>query len=381
MTEFSFPFEDIDTTEAQFSQWARNIGQGVAGVPTGTDLQVTAGSALSVDIGEGQAMVRGHYYISTAIENLALDTAHPSLNRSDVVVLRLDPDADEIVLAVVTGTAGSGVPTLTQTDTGVYEFPLATVAVPANSGVPGTITDRREFMGTKLGSWTTAGRPTPTGSPLFGFNTTTSRVEVYNTNTSAWQDVTPGSLNEIGDVTITSAVAGQVLRWNGSAWVNGAAPGFTARALITSTPVGGTWSVPSLASPIVKVTVIGGGGGGGSTDSAAPGDGGTTTFNAGGAGTVSAAGGLGGRSGNATNAGRAGQAGFASSNGGGGGMQSGSSRDGTSGIGGAITVAYLNLAGISTVNVAIGGGGAGAIGSPNGGAGGRGEVIVEYVAG
>jgi hypothetical protein len=125
-------------------------------------------------------MVRGHYYISTATENIVLATADPSLARSDVIVLRLDPDNDEIVLAVVTGTPGSGVPTLTQTETGVYELPLATVAVAAGAGVPGTITDRREFMGTKLGSWTTAGRPEPAGRILFGFNTDLNLIEVYD---------------------------------------------------------------------------------------------------------------------------------------------------------------------------------------------------------
>ena len=45
------------------------------------------------------------------------------------------------------------------------------------------------------------------------------------------------------------------------------------------------------------------------------------------------------------------------------------------GLGGKITVTYLNLTGISTLNVTIGAGGTG------GSAGGRGEVIVEYVAG
>ena len=29
MAQTSFPFESIDTSETQFSQWARNIGEGV----------------------------------------------------------------------------------------------------------------------------------------------------------------------------------------------------------------------------------------------------------------------------------------------------------------------------------------------------------------
>jgi hypothetical protein len=57
-----------------------------------------------------------------------------------------------------------------------------------------------------------------------------------------------------------------------------------------------------------------------------------------------------------------------------------SSRNGATGGGGRINVSYLNLSGISTVNVTIGAGGAGATsGFAAGGNGGRGEVIVEYV--
>jgi hypothetical protein len=145
---------------------------------------------------------------------------------------------------------------------------------------------------------------------------------------------------------------------------------------------GSTFTVPALAAPIVKVTVIGGGGGGGGGASGATtgGTGGTTTFNAGGAGSPSAAGGLGGLRGDVKTTGRAGTLGFASSNGGTEGPRATSAaQDGTPGQGGSITVAYLNLSGISTVNVTIGAGGTAGTGDPNGGAGGRGEVIVEYI--
>lgn len=191
MTQASFPFEGIDTTETQFSQWARNFNSGVDDVPTGTALQVSAGTGLAVNVAAGEAMVRGHYYTSDAVESLALATADATNDRLDLVVLKLDPTANSIVLAVKTGTpAGSPTaPSLVQTDAGIFEQPLAEVLVPATSGVPTTITDRREFMGTRLGSWTTAGRPTPAGRVLFGFNTTTGEVEYYNTNESAWSPI------------------------------------------------------------------------------------------------------------------------------------------------------------------------------------------------
>jgi hypothetical protein len=144
--------------------------------------------------------------------------------------------------------------------------------------------------------------------------------------------------------------------------------GFTASSTITATNA--SWPVPTLGSPIVKVTVIGGGGGGPGNLSVSGGAGGTTTFNAGGAGTVSAVGGAGGLA-NA-NTTYAGQPGFVSGNGGG--AKNFGDQDGGNGNGGRVVIAYLNLAGISTVNITIGGGGSGA------NAGGRGEVIVEYVA-
>jgi hypothetical protein len=174
--------------------------------------------------------------------------------------------------------------------------------------------------------------------------------------------------------------------WEGytTAW-GPLASGFTAGTAITATNA--SWPVPALKFPIVKVTVIGGGGGsgasgntGGATDGAT---GGTSTFDAGGAGTVTATGGAGGYCNVSTVAGKVGSAGNASGNGAMAGVNAAVVFDGQPGNGGLITVAYLNMTGISTVNVTIGAGGAaGAAGNGTAGAaGGRGEVIVEYVAG
>jgi hypothetical protein len=162
-----------------------------------------------------------------------------------------------------------------------------------------------------------------------------------------------------------------------TSWVP-ASNGFTASQTITATNA--SWPVPALASPIVKVTVIGGGGAGGNGDSGgAGGSGGTSTFNAGGAGSVSAAGGTGGKGGNAVS-GPAGTVGLAAGNGGQGTI-GGDRQNGETGNGGQVVVGYLNLTGVSTVNVTVGAGGIGVSGSAGfGGNGGRGEVIVEYVA-
>jgi len=214
-------------------------------------------------------------------------------------------------------------------------------------------------------------------------------------NGSAWVNETlTTALNDVTDVTISSPIEGEGLLYNGTSWVNGAAgassAGFNASQTITASD--GAWAVPSLASSIVKVTVVGAGGGGGagagnSNTGNTGGVGNTTIVNAGVAGTVLSAGGPGGTA-TTTSArsGFAGTAGLTAGNGGGGGSATTSGvtavQNSSNGGGGAISVAYLDLDGIATLNISIGAGGSGGTtsnGAP-GGNGGRGEVIIEYVA-
>jgi hypothetical protein len=199
-------------------------------------------------------------------------------------------------------------------------------------------------------------------------------------------------LSGIGDLADvdegSGAVDGDVLTYDGvgNVWspVAPAGGGFDASETITASNA--SWSVPALGSPIVRVVAIGGGGGGGetSTPSAAGngGTGGSTSFGA----HVTAAGGQGGLGGTTNTAGRAGTPGFAAGNHG---MSSqsidqasGRTYPGCEGLGGEVKIVYVDLTGVSTVDVVIGAGGAGGAnnGAPNGGPGGRGEVIVEYKA-
>jgi len=152
MAQTSWPFENIDTSETQFSQWARNIGEGIK---TGAlnELEVFADSSgMQVKAKSGQAMVRGHYYSNTAEESLAIAASDPTNNRIDNVVLELDPSANTIVLKVVTGTpaASPTAPTLTQTDAGIYQIKLAEVLVEATvtTIAADKVTDFRTFMAT-----------------------------------------------------------------------------------------------------------------------------------------------------------------------------------------------------------------------------------------
>lgn len=185
MAQTSWPFENLDTTETQFSQWAKNINEGVK-QGNGDELVVTAdGTGMTVSVGSGQSMIRGHYYSSTASESLAITASDPTNPRIDAVVLELDPTANTVLLKVLAGTpAGSPVaPTLTQTEAGVYQLPLAYIAVAATVLAIELVdvTDKRGFMFSGIGKWTTANRPTnPVQYQTTGYNTTINAHEFWN---------------------------------------------------------------------------------------------------------------------------------------------------------------------------------------------------------
>tara|TARA_R110000772_G_scaffold231896_1_gene343070 strand:- start:74 stop:904 length:831 start_codon:yes stop_codon:yes gene_type:complete len=150
MAQTSWPFENIDTSETQYSLLFRNVGEGV--IPArGLELLAFADSTgMTTKVKTGDALVRGHYYNSTAETSLTISAANASLARIDRVVLRLDPSANTIILAVLEGVADASPSpaALTQTEGDVYEFPVALVAVGAGvtTIAPGNITDQRVIL-------------------------------------------------------------------------------------------------------------------------------------------------------------------------------------------------------------------------------------------
>jgi hypothetical protein len=206
MAQSSFPFENVDTSETQFSQMFRNFADGVNGSPTGTELKVTAGGGMVSSVALGQAIVRGHYYISTAAESLTHSAANATNPRIDSVVLTLDPVTNSIVLAIVEGTAASSpvAPTLTQTDAGTYQYKIADVAIAAAATSLGTITDQRTFMGSRFGVWSTSGRPSSPIVGRAGYNTTLSKPEFWNG--SAWTDFSAAPTS-VSSAIVTTAVS------------------------------------------------------------------------------------------------------------------------------------------------------------------------------
>lgn len=144
MTERSYPFVGGTTTDAEFSAMFRQVFP--ASVIDG--LAVSADSSgLQVKLPAGSGFVRGHYYKNSADILLPIEPG-ASNPRIDTVVLRLEyGTANSITAKVVKGTASASPtrPALVQTDTGVFEFPLADVPVASGAvTIPaGDVIDRR----------------------------------------------------------------------------------------------------------------------------------------------------------------------------------------------------------------------------------------------
>lgn len=127
----SFPFGDQSVTDEQFRRWARTF----AGTAVHEGLGVSANSTgMNVQIAAGFATVQGLAFHNDATATITIDGNTASNPRIDTVVLRLT-QGTSVVPAVVKGMprANPVPPTLTQTDTGTFEFPLADVAVPAGA--------------------------------------------------------------------------------------------------------------------------------------------------------------------------------------------------------------------------------------------------------
>lgn len=188
----SYPFDNQDTTETDYSRLFRELqDSGVADTVGGSQFAVSANaSGMRVFVQAGFALLRGHAVLSTGIEEVPIAAA-ASVSRIDRVVLRLDPVHNGIVLTVVEGTPGSGPPPVTQTDTGVYELPLALVTVePGDPTIPADkVTDDRRYVSSRVGAWTTTTRPTTARKARLGLNTTTNKWE-YFTGTG-WVDLAP----------------------------------------------------------------------------------------------------------------------------------------------------------------------------------------------
>lgn len=232
----SYPFDNQDTTETQFSWLFRELqDSGVCDSSGGTGLLVTAdASGMTVKIASGRAIVRGHVMNNDAVYTQAIAPANTQ-PRIDLVVLRLDPTANTIVPAVLQGAASATPisPTPTQTDAGTYELVIARIAVAANAPNvgPSDVTDLRPFVGTRVGAWSTNTRPLTPRKYQLGFNSTTGLWEYYTGSTwtrlvpaapavpGMWPDGTSFPASPlVGDTIKRTDLSNNVYRWDGAAW-------------------------------------------------------------------------------------------------------------------------------------------------------------------
>ncbi|WP_371671220.1 tail fiber domain-containing protein [Streptomyces sp. NBC_00289] len=184
----SYPFDSQAVTETQFSQMFREFQDTgvVASFGASSGFAVSAGTGMVLNVSSGLAFVRGFMAQSSATDTVTIPAANTSV-RVDRVILRLDPAVNSIVLAVKQGTAGSTTPAaLTQTDTGIYEMPLALVTVNANvtSITSGDVQRTRPYVGSRILVWNSATRPASPRMGQIGYNADTSSFEFWND--TAW---------------------------------------------------------------------------------------------------------------------------------------------------------------------------------------------------
>jgi hypothetical protein len=170
------------------------MGEGIIN-DKGLELETYAdGSGMTVKVRTGQALIRGHYYENDSEVTLSIAASDPSLPRIDRVVLRLDPTANSVILVVLTGTPNPSpsAPALTQTNSAVYELPLAEIAVSAAAVVisSGNVTDERSIF-------------TPYSAEVFNALEAAVALKANIDSPSFTGTVTLPSTTSIGDVSNT----------------------------------------------------------------------------------------------------------------------------------------------------------------------------------
>jgi microcystin-dependent protein len=231
----SFPFDGQDTDENQFSLLFRELqDSGVADTHGGTGFSVAPSTGMAVQVQPGLALVRGFAISSTAVETYTIPTSATgtTIHR---LVLRLNPTANTITIEILSGSAGGATPVLTQTSQGNYEIPLA----------PTMLTDDRDFLGSRVGVWSTEKRPTSPRKGRSGYNVSLGYMEFYTGST--WAPVAPQP--PVGTITMSAlpTVPANHLVCDGTEYPNTAYPVLAAAigTLYGGTP-GSTFKVPNF---------------------------------------------------------------------------------------------------------------------------------------
>lgn len=180
MAENSWPFENADSTEAQYTKLFKEFQD--TGVLAGLATTVTSG--MDVQVAIGSAFVQGWFYENTTAKALTVGAAPATQIRKDYVVLTVDTVANTILASVKAGTvsASGTLPALTQT-LALWEHPIATITVAAGAAnlVAANVTAMLDGVGLRVRPYAndTERARLGTGSAfLLGINTTTQKVEL-----------------------------------------------------------------------------------------------------------------------------------------------------------------------------------------------------------
>lgn len=161
----------------------------------GGGLAPTTNGTTTVSIANGGAVVQACRYDLTAGPQVFTPAANGGgSNRFDIVCLTYDASHTPVVYSrIVQGTAGAGLPALTNSLTGVWDFPIAHYEkTPAGTIV--NLRDRRKFNDGNAG--------------VLAADDTTG------TSGLGWFPVAP----RIGQ-RVTLWPSGTICRWNGTAWI------------------------------------------------------------------------------------------------------------------------------------------------------------------
>lgn len=117
-----------------------------------------------------------------------------------------------------------------------------------------------QFRRDTTANWASANPVLAAGE--MGINTTTNQFKIGD-GTTAWNSLayapltgTVADLDDVTNVTITSATNGDLLKWNGSAWVNAAGYALLASPALTGTPTAPTASAATNTTQVATTAFV-----------------------------------------------------------------------------------------------------------------------------
>jgi len=138
---------DRTYTAEQMSLYFKGLVSDGVIANVGNMMAVTPGSGMAVQVGAGRAFLDSRWMDNSAVLTLSISAAHSTLNRKDIVVVRLDYSGRAIGIIVRTGTpaASPAAPAVVRNGS-YYDLELAEIYIKAGatSITAANITDKRQ---------------------------------------------------------------------------------------------------------------------------------------------------------------------------------------------------------------------------------------------